>query len=149
MSGGNAIGVALAEAANGDAAARQAMRQFCRAGDHPQVRVGAIRSPVELRSLWATDCTAYGEASISFERFLDWWSAFPRDLQALFFGERILGALGLWPLSDADALKAGRLKEAELSGTLMDGASADCLRTRSRRLAASLAKRTSAPNLSG
>lgn len=66
----------------------------------------------------AIDRAAYGETSISFERFLDWWSAFPRGSQALFFGERILGALGLWPLSDAGAgaLKAGRVKQAEVRG---------------------------------
>jgi hypothetical protein len=128
MSGGNVIRVPLAEAASGGAAAaRQALRQFCRAGGGPQVRVGAIRSPVELRALWAIDCAAYGEASISFERFLEWWSAFPAGLHALFFGERILGALGLWPLSDAgaDALKAGRLKEAGLSGALLGGCNKD------------------------
>jgi hypothetical protein len=43
------------------------------------------------------------------------------------FGERILGALGLWPLSDAGAgtFKTGRLKEAELSGALLGGCNKD------------------------
>jgi hypothetical protein len=86
-----------------------------------QLRVDAIRSTAELKELWAIDKAAYGEASITYEKFLDWWSSFPLGLWALFFQERVVGAIGIWPLSlrTASWLKSAKLKESELTGSIM------------------------------
>jgi hypothetical protein len=86
-----------------------------------QLRVEAIRSPAELQELWAIDNAAYGEASITYEKFLDWWSSFPLGLWALFYQKRVMGAIGIWPLSirTARLLKSAKLKESHLSGTMM------------------------------
>ena len=95
-----------------------ALRHFC---DDPQLRAGKVRSDAELEDLWAIDKEAYGEASISYETFRDWWRSFSPGLQALFFRNRVMGAIGIWPLSDrcARLFSAGCLKESELSGRSM------------------------------
>ena len=102
------------------AAIRDALRNFC-ADDHQQLRVGPVRSPAELEDLWAIDSAAYGEASITYEKFQDWWSSFPLGLRALFFRNRIMGAIGLWPLSHrcTRLLKSAQLKESQLIGRTM------------------------------
>ena len=89
-------------------------------GDH-QLRVEAIQSPAELQELWAIDKAAYGEASLTYEQFLDWWSSFPLGLWALFCEKRVVGAIGIWPLSVRTAkwLKSAKLKESDLGGPIM------------------------------
>ena len=37
-----------------------------------QFRLGSISSPDQLEELWAIDNTAYGAASITYEKFHDW-----------------------------------------------------------------------------
>jgi hypothetical protein len=105
------------------AAIREALRHFCANDNHQQLRVGLVRSPAELEDLWTIDNAAYGEASITFERFRDWWSSFPLGLRALFFKNRVMGAIGIWPLSNrcARLLKAAQLKESQLMGSTMRG----------------------------
>jgi hypothetical protein len=68
------------------AAMREAIRNFCDDGTHQHLHVGHVRSLGELEDLWAIDSKAYGEASITYERFKDWWLSFPLGLHALFFG---------------------------------------------------------------
>jgi hypothetical protein len=103
------------------AAIREALRHFCANDNHQQLRVGPVRSPAELEDLWAIDSAAYGEASITYERFQDWWSSFPLGLRALFFQNRVMGAIGIWPLSNqcSRLLKAAKLKESQLIGRTM------------------------------
>jgi hypothetical protein len=103
------------------AAIREALRHFCADDDHQQLRVGPVRSPAELEDLWAIDKAAYEEASITYERFHEWWSSFPLGLRALFFRNRVMGAIGIWPLSDRNArlLKSAQLKESQLIGRTM------------------------------
>src|SRR5271165_1202242 len=103
------------------AAIREALRHFCANDNHQQLRVGPVRSPAELEDLWATDSAAYGEASITYERFQDWWSSFPLGLRALFFQNRVMGAIGIWPLSNrcARLLKSAQLRESQLIGRMM------------------------------
>ena len=102
-------------------ATRAAIRQFCEDGTHEHLRVGHIRSSAELEDLWAIDKEAYGEASITYERFKDWWQSFPSGLHALFFRTRVMGAIGIWPLSTrcAGLLTTARLKESQLTGRTM------------------------------
>ena len=99
-------------------------QRSCSANDnHQQLRVGPVRSPAELEDLWAIDNAAYGEASITYERFQDWWSSFPLGLRALFFKSRIMGAIWIWPLSNrcGRLLKSAQLKESQLMGRTMRG----------------------------
>jgi hypothetical protein len=102
-------------------AIREAIRHFCEGGDDQHLRVGQVRSPAELEDLWAIDKEAYGEASITYEKFKDWWLSFPRGLHALFFRTRVMGAIGIWPLSArcAGLLSTARLKESQLTGRSM------------------------------
>jgi hypothetical protein len=95
-------------------AIRVALRHFCADDDHQ-------RSPAELHDLWAIDKAAYKEASITYERFHQWWSSFPLGLRALFFRNRVMGAIGVWPLSDryARLMKAAQLKKSQLIGRMM------------------------------
>jgi hypothetical protein len=103
------------------AAMREAIRHFCDDGTHQHLRVGHVRSLGELEDLWAIDNEAYGEASITYERFKDWWLSFPLGLNALFFRNRVMGAIGIWPLSArcAGFLTTAQLKESEISGRRM------------------------------
>ena len=86
-----------------------------------QLRIGPIRSTTELKDLWEIDKAAYGQASITYEKFADWWSSFPLGLWTLFSTSRIAGAIGIWPLSVrcANLLKSGRLKESDFTGRMM------------------------------
>jgi hypothetical protein len=71
--------------------------------------------------LWAIDNSAYGAASITYEKFRDWWRAYPPGLMVLNWDRRIGGAIGLWPLSDRTAarLTNAQLKESDLTGEMM------------------------------
>jgi hypothetical protein len=102
-------------------AIHHAIRHFCQDGVHEHLGVGHIRSCAELHDLWAIDSEAYGQASITYEKFEDWWRSYPAGLWAIFFRTRVMGAIGIWPLSTSCAglLKAARLKESEISGRQM------------------------------
>jgi hypothetical protein len=102
-------------------AIREAVRNFCQDGVHEYLHVGHIRSQAELEDLWEIDNAAYGEASITYEKFHDWWFSYPSGLHALFFRTPVMGAIGIWPLSahSAGLLTTGRLKESQLNGRAM------------------------------
>jgi transcriptional regulator with XRE-family HTH domain len=91
---------------------------FC---SEDQIRLGSIRSPAELRDLWAIDNTAYGDSNITFEHFLALWKAFPLGLRVLFFENQIMGAMGIWPVSSrwAEDLKSAHLEEADLDSRMV------------------------------
>jgi hypothetical protein len=86
-----------------------------------EFRLGSISAPDELAELWAIDKTAYGEASITYEKFQDWWCAYPPGLMVLNWNQGIGGAIGLWPLSDRSAarFKNAQMKEAAFTGRMM------------------------------
>ena len=86
-----------------------------------EFRLGSISAPDELAELWAIDKTAYGEASITYEKFRDWWLAYPPGLMVLNWNQGIGGAIGLWPLSDRSAarLTNAQMKEADVTGRMM------------------------------
>lgn len=85
---------------------------------HEHLQVRYIRSTAELEDLWEIDNAAYGEASITYEKFQDWWFSYPAGLHALFFRTRVMGAIGIWPLSArlAELFTNGRIKESQLNG---------------------------------
>jgi hypothetical protein len=102
-------------------AIREAVRNFCQDGLHEHLQVRYIRSAAELEDLWEIDNAAYGEASITYERFQDWWFSYPSGLHALFFRTRVMGAIGIWPLSprNAELFTSGRIRESQLNGRTM------------------------------
>ncbi len=57
-----------------------------------------IADEAELKELWEIDNEGYGDASIPFDTFIEWWRAYPSGLFALFEGSAIVGGFGLWPL---------------------------------------------------
>ncbi len=75
-----------------------------------------IYTSEELITLWELDQSAYGQASIPLPVFYSWWEAFECGLKVLFMGEQIIGACGIWPLSEADSTKLhrGEIKEVDL-----------------------------------
>ena len=84
--------------------------------DRAKFVVRAVANPAELEQLWMLDRAAYAQASITYEQFLGWWNAFPPGLKALFSDSKVMGAIGIWPLSDqwATRFKNGQTREAEL-----------------------------------
>lgn len=81
-----------------------------------RLRIGRVESERVLRELFLIDDEAYGDDSISYELFKDLWSAFPQGLIALYCDDRIIGAIGIWPLDSswAERLKNGRIRERDL-----------------------------------
>ena len=102
-------------------AIREAARNFCHDGIHEYLHVRHVRSTAELEDLWEIDNAAYGKASIAYEKFQDWWFSYPFGLPALFFRTRVMGAIGIWPLSarSTELFTTGRLKESQFSGRTM------------------------------
>jgi hypothetical protein len=102
-------------------AIREAVRNFCQDGVHEHLHVRHIQSTAELEDLWEIDNAAYGQASITYEKFKNWWLSFPSGLYALFFRTRVMGAIGIWPLSGrcAELFASGELKESEINGRTM------------------------------
>ena len=76
-----------------------------------------IDDVAELRELWEIDDDSYGDASISLQRFEDWWRRYPAGLFALFRGEEIVGGIGIWPVCKTPfaELLNGRRRERDLT----------------------------------
>jgi hypothetical protein len=102
-------------------AIHEALRHIEGPQTETKLKMGEIRSPAELKDLWAIDNTAYGDANITFEHFLALWKAFPLGLRVLFFENEIMGAIGIWPVSChwAERLQAARRKEAQLNSNMV------------------------------
>jgi hypothetical protein len=86
-------------------------------------QVGEVASIDKLSELWEIDKAAYGEASLTWEAFKGWWRSYRPGLKTLFLEDRVVGAIGIWPLSErcARRLAAGRIKESEITGRMMRG----------------------------
>ncbi|MBS0657744.1 MAG: hypothetical protein JSR82_05785 [Verrucomicrobia bacterium] len=109
---------------NAHRAALAAANAFLRHGAEARLlRIGRVETEQQLRQLYLIDDDAYGAASIPFELFRDLWVAFPAGLVALFREDRIIGAIGIWPLEMAwhARFKACQLKEVELDPASMEG----------------------------
>src|SRR5690606_27568012 len=59
----------------------------------------------KLAELWQRDNEAYGEMSLPFEVFSDWWQAYPEGLTMLLCEGRIIGGFGMWPMAQDDLYK--------------------------------------------
>lgn len=76
-----------------------------------------ITTEEQLTALWLIDKAAYGDCSISFESFRRWWDIYDIGLRAVYQGEQIKAALGLWGLSEVQTRQfiGGELAEAALT----------------------------------
>ena len=85
------------------------------------LRIGEIRTPGELFTLWTIDNAAYGDGNITYEHFLALWNSYPHGLHVLYHENEILGAMGIWPVTPvwAARLKSAQLKEAELDARMV------------------------------
>ena len=86
--------------------------------------VRGVANDGELKELWEIDNESYEEASISFELFRSWWRKYPKGLQALFHGDTVIGAIGIWPLQSKPCceLMEGKRREREITPRCMAGA---------------------------
>jgi hypothetical protein len=78
-----------------------------------------IQSPQtieQLRQLWEIDKRAYGDCSLDFEKFADWWRLYPYGVRCLMAEEQIMAAVGVYPLSKEQwtAFSEGQISEALL-----------------------------------
>lgn len=75
-----------------------------------------IETEEQLVQLHKLDAAAYGATALDFERFRQWWLAYDLGLRVVLQGDRIVGAIGVWALSEESIrlFIAGRLKESEL-----------------------------------
>jgi GNAT superfamily N-acetyltransferase len=90
-----------------------------------QLTCRPIDTVAELRELWAVDEEAYGEQNIPFDLFESWWHVFPEGLCALLEGDKVKGAIGLWPVTPLwyAAFKWGLLRERSLTASTIRKAS--------------------------
>lgn len=77
---------------------------------------GRIETEAELQELWQIDKAAYGDCSLDFGRFLDWWRCYPYGSKVLFAQGRIVASIGVYPLhkEQAEAFMAGSIPESAL-----------------------------------
>lgn len=87
----------------------------------PVVSCKYIETPAELRDLWRIDDEAYADASIPYSLFEDWWTAYPKGLKAIFYGDQVMGAVGLWPVSKRWSVQFcnGEVGEADLPSSAL------------------------------
>lgn len=87
-------------------------------GTNPQTDFRPIQNPEELQDLYKIDAEAYGNASIPYETFLEWWSAHQLGLVGAFDeNNKVQGAIGIWPVTKnwIKDLSSGRGKESNLN----------------------------------
>jgi hypothetical protein len=87
--------------------------------DVPKYSVRQIQTTEELEKLWKIDMEAYQDASITLDEFYSWWDKYEFGLKALFLGDKVIGAFGLWPLSSkmSRQFKEGEVCEGDLRPT--------------------------------
>lgn len=89
----------------------------------PKFSLETAESLDRLRQLWLIDQEAYGDLSLSFESFQQWWLRYSRGSLLLIDSfDMIAGSIGIYPLSEADylGLLSGRLPESEIKPVLYD-----------------------------
>jgi hypothetical protein len=81
-----------------------------------QDRVHRIGSVEQLRELWEIDADAYEECSLPFAVFRSWWENYEPGLTAISRNDKIIGCMGIFPLSkdQYEGFVSGNLAEAEL-----------------------------------
>lgn len=82
----------------------------------PEYESGTVESLEVLRELWEIDKKAYGDHSLEFEPFLEWWSLYPFGSRCLFLEGKIVASIGIYPLDieQAKAFREGQIVESDL-----------------------------------
>jgi hypothetical protein len=62
--------------------------------------VRSVRSETELQVISNLDREYFGADSVDYRGLLGWWKRYPDGVQALVRGSEIVGAVGIWPLSE-------------------------------------------------
>lgn len=86
------------------------------------IRSGYIESKEQLLELWEIDKKAYGDNSIPFDPFYQWWTNYRYGSSNLFLKGQIIASIGIYPLSEdqAIAFKSGQIKEESLVPLTLD-----------------------------
>ena len=96
--------------------------ELVNAANPPQIKSGCITSIAQLEDLWRIDKEAYGEHSLEFEPFLEWWNAYPYGSRCLFLGGNIVASIGIYPLSQEqfNGFVNGEIAEGDLVPCLLN-----------------------------
>ena len=71
----------------------------------------------ELTAVWKIDCAAYGESNVPFATLQAWWQIYPQGHYLVKKRGKIIGGLGLWPVSrnTYHQMRRGTLTEGTLT----------------------------------
>lgn len=71
----------------------------------------------DVRAQWEIDQEAYGDCNLSYEKFLEWWTAYPFGSHQLMRGSEILASIGLYPIEREMffRFRSGEIPESELT----------------------------------
>lgn len=80
------------------------------------IEVDHVRHESQLRELWQIDTLAYGDHSLAYEPFLEWWQRYHSGSQCLLLDGKIIASVGIYPLSSQQAVSfsTGQISEGEL-----------------------------------
>lgn len=75
-----------------------------------------IETEEELKNLWEIDKLAYGDCSLEFQPFLEWWTRYPYGSRNLMIEGQIVASIGIYPIAkeQAEAFVCGQIREADL-----------------------------------
>lgn len=97
-----------------DSLANEELEPF--SASSPLLSVSCVESLDRLRELWLIDQEAYGDCSIAFKIFEQWWRRYRFGSINLLCDNQIIASLGLWPLPEQVAIDfaSGRIAERDL-----------------------------------
>jgi hypothetical protein len=79
---------------------RETLRILDPLDQNDKLRLGSIRSSAELKCLGEIDDVFFGETNFTYQHLFELWEAFPFGLRTLFSGNDIIGAMGIWPVTE-------------------------------------------------
>lgn len=91
------------------------------------LEVDHIRRESQLRELWQIDTQAYGDHSLAFEPFFEWWERYPYGSRCLLLEGRIIASVGIYPLTpdQAQLFSTGQISEGELQPVRLEDCKLD------------------------
>lgn len=98
-------------------AAAAAYEQLIELLESPMLSFQPVESIAQLRELFAIDADAYGDCSLEFETFRDWWERYGWGSRVLLADDqRIIASVGIYPLQpqQADDFERGAIPESAL-----------------------------------
>lgn len=80
------------------------------------LEVCTVDDESQLRQLWRIDVAAYGDHSLAYDGFLDWWQRYPAGSRCLTLDGQIIASIGIYPLtkSQAEEFSIGHIQEDQL-----------------------------------